>query len=278
MATTKHYVDLSVPMANAESNASLGASARLMSPTITYLDHLASRADMARVYQCDEADLPQGIGWGAEIVTLGTHAGTHLDAPYHFFPTCAGRPAKTIDQMPLEMCFSKGYVFDVRHITAGKAITAADLQQICRQRRRSIRTGETALIMTGADKRATETSYWSEFPGMSAEATLWLIEQGISLMGTDAIGWDIPFGQGAELFRQTGDNSILWEAHRVGKDHEYYHMEKLANLDQLPPYGFDLVCIPIAIKDGSAGWVRPVAIVKEKSSKGLDKKIRESYT
>jgi kynurenine formamidase len=86
-------------------------------------------------------------------------------------------------------------------------------------------------------------------------------------MGTDAIGWDIPFWKGTERFRQTGDNSVLWEAHRVGKDYEYYHMEKLANLEQLPPYGFELVCIPIVIQSGSAGWVRPVAIVRESISR-----------
>jgi kynurenine formamidase len=40
-------------------------------------------------------------------------------------------------------------------------------------------------------------------------------------------------------------------------------MEKMANLQKLPPYGFTLVCFPVKVKAASAGWVRPVAIVKQ---------------
>jgi hypothetical protein len=73
-----------------------------------------------------------------------------------------------------------------------------------------------------------------------AAATRWLIGQGIRVMGADAWGWDRPFWATREEFARTGEAACLWEAHRVGMDLEYCHIEKLANL--------------------RAGWSRVVAI------------------
>ncbi|MCS7288197.1 MAG: cyclase family protein, partial [Roseiflexus sp.] len=100
--------------------------------------------------------------------------------------------------------------------------------------------------------------------GMSAAATRWLIEQGIRTMGIDAWGWDQPFWAMKERYQQTGDPSVIWEAHRVGRDLEYCHIEKLANLDALPrPFGFKVACFPVKLTGGSAGWTRVVAIFED---------------
>jgi kynurenine formamidase len=57
---------------------------------------------------------------------------------------------------------------------------------------------------------------------------------------------------------------VIWEAHFAGIEKGYCHMEKMANLDQIPvPHGFKVACFPINIKSASAGWTRPVAIVDE---------------
>jgi kynurenine formamidase len=40
-------------------------------------------------------------------------------------------------------------------------------------------------------------------------------------------------------------------------------MEKLANLDKLPPYGFKVACFPVKIEAASAGWTRAVAILAD---------------
>src|SRR4051794_24058527 len=69
-----------------------------------------------------------GLGWAVEEVQAITHTGTHVDAPYHYAPTSEGRPARTIDRVPLEWCLAPGVVLDVRHKEAGAFITVADLQ------------------------------------------------------------------------------------------------------------------------------------------------------
>jgi kynurenine formamidase len=60
------------------------------------------------------------------VTTLAKHTGTHVDAPFHYFPTCKGRPARTIDQMPLERFFNDGVVLDMRHKETGSIVTVED--------------------------------------------------------------------------------------------------------------------------------------------------------
>jgi kynurenine formamidase len=98
---------------------------------------------------------------------------------------------------------------------------------------------------------------------MSKEATLWLIEQGVRVMGTDGWSWDRPLPLIGEEFNRTGDSSIIWEGHRAGMEEAYLHIEKLTNLDKLPVTGSEIICLPIKIKDASAGWIRAVGIVEE---------------
>jgi len=61
----------------------------------------------------------------------------------------------------------------------------------------------------------------------------------------------------------TGDVSLIWEGHRAGREIGYCHIEKLSNLDKLPPSGFTISCLPVKVYRGSAGWTRAVAIFDE---------------
>jgi kynurenine formamidase len=73
--------------------------------------------------------LPGGEGWGNETVTLRTHSGTHLDAPYHYHSTMnGGERAITIDEVPLEWCFQPGIKLDFRHFPDGYIVTAKDVE------------------------------------------------------------------------------------------------------------------------------------------------------
>ena len=96
---------------------------------------------------------------------------------------------------------------------------------------------------------------------MGREATLYLLERGVRVTGTDAWSWDAPFVYTAKRVAETGDASLIWEGHRAGMEIGYCHIEKLANLEQLPATGFEICCFPVKIKAASAGWCRPVAIV-----------------
>lgn len=64
-----------------------------------------------------------------------------------------------------------------------------------------------------------------------------------------------------QKIRETGDWSLFWEGHKAGATAGYYHMEKLANLEKLPPDGFEVICFPVKVERASAGWCRAVAVV-----------------
>jgi kynurenine formamidase len=98
---------------------------------------------------------------------------------------------------------------------------------------------------------------------MGREATLYLTERGVRLCGTDAWSWDAPFVHTAKRVAETGDASLIWEGHRAGMVRGYCQIEKLANLELLPATGFEVICFPVKIKGASAGWARPVALIRD---------------
>jgi kynurenine formamidase len=115
--------------------------------------------------------------------------------------------------------------------------------------------------MNGRDQYLGSTEYFEQ-PGMTRESTLWLVGQGIKVVGVDMYGFDRKFEDMAQEFRETGEGGVIWEAHFAGIEREYCQIEKLANLDKIPrPTGFKVACFPIKVQDASGGWCRPVAFI-----------------
>lgn len=244
--------DLSVPISNRAGEPN--------PPRIEYHSHADGARQASAALGIPPGAFPSGMAWATETVTLGTHSGTHMDAPYHYGPLSEGRPARTIDQIPLEWCYSDAVVLDFRHKPAGGRIDADDVEAELRRVGYRLKPLDIVLIWTGADKRFFDPSYFSAHPGMTSGATRYILSHGVRLTGIDAWGWDAPLDVQAAEYRAGGPSS-LWEAHFVGKEIEYLHIEKLANLEQLPsPHGFKVAAFPVPVEGASAGWVRPVAI------------------
>ena len=178
MAKQVRVIDLSLEIG--EAPGVLGAQ-------IKYLNHRDSVPEMLASWPgIKPEDLPEGMGWSSETLTLNTHSGTHMDAPYHYHPTMAGKPSRTIDEMPLEWAYGPGVVLDMRHKPAGTNITTDDLQMALKKINYQLKPFDIVLIMTGANKywKHDLKKYVSEYLGVGREATLWLIQQGIKLVGT----------------------------------------------------------------------------------------------
>ncbi len=206
-------------------------------------------------------DLADGLGWADDSATLGAHAGTHVDAPWHFAPLSEGKKARTIDQMPLDWFYHDGVVLDMRHKPQGTGVMVDDLKAALKKINYTIKPWDIVMIQTDSDKLWGKPEYFSAGCGMTEESTLWLIEQGSRVMGIDTWGWDRPFAAIKEEFDRTQNKGLLWTAHKAGIKKEYCHIEKLANLDKLPrPTGFKVACFPVRLTGGSAGWARVAAI------------------
>ena len=91
-------------------------------------------------------------------------------------------------------------------------------------------------------------------PGMSVEATEWLVDQGIKVMGIDVRSFDMPESKMAELRRQ-GNTKDFFGSHYLGRRKEYMHAEKLFNLDKIPEFGFTISVFPIKVEQASGTWI-----------------------
>ena len=207
---------------------------------------------------------PSGFtGWADDTIKqMGVHSTTHIDAPWHYSPTCNGQPAKTAEQIPLEYCYAQGLIVDMQHKPDFEVITSKDIQDFLNENNLNLTPGMIVLIKTGRDRLMGTKDFYKKGTGMSAEATEWLIDQGIKVMGIDQWGWDLPLPYMVKKAKETTDDKLFWEAHLVGKEKEYYHIEQLTNLDQLPLSGFKVAVFPLKIVGASAAPVRAVAIIE----------------
>lgn len=98
-------------------------------------------------------------------------------------------------------------------------------------------------------------------PGMSRDATLYLTGLGATILGTDAVGWDLPFGVMNARFRESGDSQALWDGHKAITSREALIVQQLTNLGALPLTGFHVGFLPIKLARCSAAPARVVAFV-----------------
>lgn len=231
-------------------------------PKIDYIDHKTSVPDLAGFFPgLSAGDLPDGEAWAIERIELITHNGTHLDAPYHFASTMdGGERAITIDEVPLDWCFQQGVKLDFRHLADGHVVSASEVEAELARIGHTLSPLEIVVVNTAAGMRYGQDDYVTAGCGMGYEATMYLLERGVRLTGTDGWSWDAPFVHTREKYLESGDASLIWEGHKAGRDIGYCHLEKLHNLEVLPPTGFTIACFPMKIRAASAGWTRAVAI------------------
>lgn len=251
-------IDLSVQI-----DEDLSCEPEFMMPKINRWSHEKGADNMLTFFpNISKDDLPNKKGWAIDFVNLCTHSGTHMDAPWHYHPLSEGKKAKTIDEIPLEWCIGNGVKLDFSNKSDGYLITKEDCKTKLKEIGYTIKQNDIVLIQSGAAKYWGEKEYINKGCGMSREATLYLVKQGVKITGTDAWSWDRPLSYIADDFNKIKDKSIIWEAHFAGIEKEYCHIEKMTNLDILPPIGFKIICFPIKIKGASAGWVRPIALIE----------------
>jgi kynurenine formamidase len=254
----RRFIDISVAL-----QAGIASDPPGGEPKIHYETHQESIARMLRHFPGMTPDrLPGGEGWATEQCQVSTHNGTHVDAPWHYATTMdGGKRAATIDELPLEWFHQPGVKLDFRHFPNGYVVSAADIDAELKRIGHTLSPLEIVVVNTAAGARYGEPDYVPTGCGMGREATLYLTSRGVRVVGTDAWSWDAPFVYTAKRFAETDDASIIWEGHKSGREIGYCQIEKLSNLDQLPPTGCPVICFPVKVKAGSAGWTRAVAVV-----------------
>lgn len=231
-------------------------------PEITYVSNRQGAAQLASYFSgLNSSDLPHHEGWAVEFVKMSTHAGTHMDAPYHYHSYMDdGTPSLTIDEIPLEWCMGPGVKLDFRHFPDGYIVTAADIEAELKNINHELKPNDIVLINTSAGAKYGQDDFVDSGCGMGREATLYLTSRGVKVVGTDGWSWDVPFVHTQKKYEQTKDISLIWEGHFAGRVTPYCQIEKLTNLELLPSTGFTVISLPVKVAGGSAGWARPIAL------------------
>lgn len=255
-ATMPDFIDLSAPIV-----ASPPETPELLRTEITFSGHADGAQTIQKMFGVGPELLRDGEGWAVEeFLRFGTHNSTHVDAPWHYNSQVEGKPAQTIDQLPLEWFFAPGVRLDFTSHADGDAITAEQMASALEEIGHELRPLDIVLVHTGRDEFLDADDYMIRGPGVTAEATHWLYERGVRVMGIDAWGWDRPLHLEAAEAVEKNQPGIFWSAHQA--DLDYSQIERLANLSSLPATGFTVACFPLRIVGGSAGPARVVGIVE----------------
>ncbi len=256
----RRFVDLSIYLEN-----DVISDPPAFAPKIAYMKHDQSVERIAQFFPgLEKKDLPDGQGWAVETIQLSTHNGTHLDAPWHYASTMdRGKPAATIDEIPLDWCYRPGVKLDFRSLPDGHVVSAAEVEAELERIGHKLQPLDIVVVNTAAGAQYGAPDYVDRGCGMGRDATLYLTSRGVRITGTDGWSWDPPFVHTARRYAQTKDASIIWEGHKAGREIGYCHLEKLHNLELLPATGFLVACFPVKIRRASAGWTRAVAILND---------------
>lgn len=164
--------------------------------------------------------LARGDSANVSALSLGSHTGTHVDAPYHFLDGAPG-----VETLPLDALVGPSRVVQYE----GRShISAADLD------RADISTGtERLLFKTPNGRFWDDADFHTDFIGLAGDAAHWLVARGVRLVGIDYLS--------IEQFR-----SPTHEVHRTLLEAGVVILEGL-DLRSVPPGDYFLVCAPLKV-------------------------------
>lgn len=189
-----------------------------------------------------------GFSFTSNGVLFDEHGPTHVDALRHLDPR---EGAAAIDAMPLSTFYGPAICIDVSDAAPRTDIGAAALEDALARSSQELRPGDALLLCTGTHRRLHGTpEYTTQYPGLDADASQWLVERRVKVFGVDSPSPDNPA-------------SRTYPCHMMCREHGMTHYENLANLEQIVGRRFTFAGFPLKIRGGSGSPVRAVAILDD---------------
>lgn len=179
-------------------------------------------------------------------LVLGTHTGTHMDAPRHFV-----RDGETAENISLDCLVGPATVLDFSTAADFKELHPEDLEKAI-----GSYSKERLIFRFDWDARALGTNrYYTDHPFLSEQACEWLVHNGCRLIALDTPQPDNPKnGRGAE--KDAPNHRILLGSNTI-------IVEYLVNIREIKQPEVELVVAPIKIKEGDGAPARCFAIERE---------------
>ena len=189
------------------------------------------------------ADHPQ-VGWRVELLTLASHTGSHVDAPYHKLANGAN-----LDQIPLGQFAGQAVLADCRGVGPDEPLTAdkraATLPMPLADR--------IVLLATGWGAKRAKTDEWLQHPPyLSPDGAEWLVNQKIRAVGIDHYSIAGP------------RDPVNSQTHSILLGANVWIVEELSFPDEI--FGisqpFEFMSLPINFRGFTGAFCRPVAVVR----------------
>jgi len=170
-------------------------------------------------------------------IDLCVHSGTHMDAPFHFF-----HDAETIDRISLDRCVGPARLIDLRDIAPKQEIHREHIET----RYNAPLRAHAAVLHTGWSAQWNDPRYFSDHPGLAADAAQFLVDCGVQLVGVDMPSVD----------------HAPYPAHQILLRAGVPIVENLTNLDAIGADLFQLIVLPLKLAGRDGSPVRAVAVTE----------------
>jgi kynurenine formamidase len=181
------------------------------------------------------------IGYNITQISLSTHQGTHLDAPFHFYDD-----GKTVDQIPLDRFYGPATLVDLAPGSFLKAKTPLTVEMFT-PHAKHFKRGAKIIYRTGWSRKFGTAEFFSDFPTLTLEAARWIASKGIGLLGMDTPTPSTDWKECHHILLKGGLEIVIVEA--------------LKNLEKLPTQ-FTFMGFPLNIKGRDGAPIRAVALTK----------------
>ena len=181
------------------------------------------------------------VSYQTTAMMLSEHAGTHLDAPYHF-----DERGLVIDQIPLGTLFARARILNLTHKKPLEGIGPEDLEEAARRDRVSLEPGEALVVWTERSKNYGRADYTRHRPFITAQGAAWMAERRPGLVVTDLVGLDEP-----------GD--LVTPVHNCFRRAGIPQLQVLTNLSRLAGREAYIVAFPLKLVGGTGSPLRAFA-------------------
>lgn len=178
-------------------------------------------------------------GWNARTLTIYSHAGTHMDAPFHF-----GVSDFTIDRYTPADVMGKAWIIDVQVDVARFLI---ELDEVADQLS-TFHEGESLIIRTGWEKKYDQPNYKNDLPRISDSLAHWCVEHRVKMLGVEP-----------HSVADTQDLEEVTRIHRILLGGNVIIIEGLRNLEQITSKEVFLMALPLKIAHGDGAPARVIA-------------------
>jgi arylformamidase len=203
-------------------------------------DLTLSYSSSIRGFQRDSSKVLSQDGWNGSTLHIYSHAGTHIDAPYHFEVT-----DERIDEIPVHRFISQAWVVNIVIHQPQQLITINDLAKVADK----IKEGDSIILKTGWHHFISEDKYRNELPRISEEAARWLVNKKINMLAVEP-----------PSVADVNNLSEVTKVHQILLAGNIIIIEGICNTEALQHEMVQLIALPLKIFKGDGAPARVVAV------------------